>query len=116
MDDLSGRVSYEVKSFDEAAFVVASREMGLQFCQRTQNNVSLNKLDYLSGTIKKRHVPVYFCIIFICTSNGVCVSICSSNVVCASIFMKQLLTFTSNSFSIETFLVILLFRNQSTVW
>jgi phospholipid-translocating ATPase len=54
VNELSGQVSYEAESPDEAAFVVAAREIGFEFCQRTQNTVSLNELDYLSGTIKKR--------------------------------------------------------------
>ncbi|KAJ4752769.1 Phospholipid-transporting ATPase [Rhynchospora pubera] len=54
VDELSGRVSYEAESPDEAAFVVAAREIGFEFFQRTQATVSLNELDRLSGTIKKR--------------------------------------------------------------
>lgn len=56
VDELSGKISYEAESPDEAAFVVAAREIGFEFCQRTQTTVSLNDLDQLSGTIKKRYV------------------------------------------------------------
>ncbi|KAF0924221.1 hypothetical protein E2562_008518 [Oryza meyeriana var. granulata] len=49
VDEESGKVSYEAESPDEAAFVVAARELGFTFYQRTQTGVSLHELDSLSG-------------------------------------------------------------------
>ncbi|KAM0873580.1 hypothetical protein ACQ4PT_037982 [Festuca glaucescens] len=49
VDEVSGKVSYEAESPDEAAFVVAARELGFTFYQRTQAGVSLHELDPLSG-------------------------------------------------------------------
>lgn len=49
VDEESGKISYEAESPDEAAFVVAARELGFTFYQRTQEGVSLHELDPLSG-------------------------------------------------------------------
>ncbi|XP_062179837.1 putative phospholipid-transporting ATPase 9 [Phragmites australis] len=49
VDEESGKISYEAESPDEAAFVVAARELGFTFYQRTQTGVSLHELDPLSG-------------------------------------------------------------------
>jgi len=49
VDEESGKVSYEAESPDEAAFVVAARELGFEFCKRTQTTVSLHELDPISG-------------------------------------------------------------------
>jgi phospholipid-translocating ATPase len=49
VDEQSGKISYEAESPDEAAFVVAARELGFTFYQRTQAGVSLHELDPLSG-------------------------------------------------------------------
>jgi phospholipid-translocating ATPase len=49
VDEVSGKVTYEAESPDEAAFVVAARELGFTFYQRTQAGVSLHELDPLSG-------------------------------------------------------------------
>uniref|UniRef100_A0A5B6ZKJ8 Phospholipid-transporting ATPase n=1 Tax=Davidia involucrata TaxID=16924 RepID=A0A5B6ZKJ8_DAVIN len=49
VDEDMGRVSYEAESPDEAAFVVAARELGFEFYKRTQTSVSLNELDPVSG-------------------------------------------------------------------
>ncbi|XP_077253699.1 putative phospholipid-transporting ATPase 9 [Tasmannia lanceolata] len=54
MDEETGNISYEAESPDEAAFVVAARELGFEFYQRTQTNISLNELDPVSGTKVQR--------------------------------------------------------------
>jgi phospholipid-translocating ATPase len=68
VDELSGRISYEAESPDEAAFVLAAREMGFEFSQRTQTSVSLNEMDQFTGTIKKRYVTFHFSINFFFTN------------------------------------------------
>ncbi|KAK1299213.1 putative phospholipid-transporting ATPase 9 [Acorus calamus] len=54
VDEESGKISYEAESPDEAAFVIAARELGFQFYQRTQTNISLHELDLKSGTKVER--------------------------------------------------------------
>lgn len=49
VDEETGKVSYEAESPDEAAFVVAARELGFEFYKRTQTTVSLHELDPISG-------------------------------------------------------------------
>ncbi|KAH7840621.1 hypothetical protein Vadar_019315 [Vaccinium darrowii] len=49
IDEDTSKVSYEAESPDEAAFVIAARELGFEFCKRTQTSVSLNELDPSSG-------------------------------------------------------------------
>ncbi|CAK8565342.1 unnamed protein product [Lathyrus sativus] len=49
VDEDTGRVSYEAESPDEAAFVIAAREVGFKFYKRTQNSVSMKELDPVSG-------------------------------------------------------------------
>lgn len=49
VDEESGKISYEAESPDEAAFVVAARELGFTFYQRTQTAVYLHELDPSSG-------------------------------------------------------------------
>ncbi|XP_039143127.1 putative phospholipid-transporting ATPase 9 [Dioscorea cayenensis subsp. rotundata] len=53
-DDESGKISYEAESPDEAAFVIAASELGFQFYQRTQTNISIQELDPLSGKTVER--------------------------------------------------------------
>ncbi|GMH27539.1 hypothetical protein Nepgr_029382 [Nepenthes gracilis] len=48
VDEKTGKVSYEAESPDEAAFVIAARELGFEFYKRTQTTVSLHELDPLS--------------------------------------------------------------------
>ncbi|XP_042499753.1 putative phospholipid-transporting ATPase 9 [Macadamia integrifolia] len=48
VDDESGNISYEAESPDEAAFVIAARELGFEFYQRTQTSISLHELDPVS--------------------------------------------------------------------
>ncbi|CAN0904288.1 Probable phospholipid-transporting ATPase 8 [Linum grandiflorum] len=45
----SHEISYEAESPDEAAFVVAAKEMGFQLYERTQTTISLHELDPGSG-------------------------------------------------------------------
>lgn len=42
-------ISYEAESPDEAAFVIAAKELGFEFFERTQNSISLHELDHKSG-------------------------------------------------------------------
>lgn len=51
VDDETGKVTYEAESPDEAAFVIAARELGFEFYKRTQTTVSVNELD--TSTSKK---------------------------------------------------------------
>ncbi|KAK8469913.1 hypothetical protein PHAVU_004G009509 [Phaseolus vulgaris] len=48
-DNESGEISYEAESPDEAAFVIAARELGFEFFARTQSSISLHELHYESG-------------------------------------------------------------------
>lgn len=41
----TGELSYEAESPDEAAFVIAARELGFEFFQRTQTSISLHELE-----------------------------------------------------------------------
>ncbi|CAL0315296.1 unnamed protein product [Lupinus luteus] len=45
----TGNVSYEAESPDEAAFVIAAREVGFEFYKRTQTTLSMYELDPVSG-------------------------------------------------------------------
>ncbi|OMP06279.1 Cation-transporting P-type ATPase, partial [Corchorus capsularis] len=49
VDEVTGKVSYEAESPDEAAFVIAARELGFEFYKRTQTSISLRELDPVSG-------------------------------------------------------------------
>ncbi|GAA0147850.1 primary active transporter [Lithospermum erythrorhizon] len=48
VDEDTGKVSYEAESPDEAAFVIAAREVGFEFFKRSQNSVSFVELDPVS--------------------------------------------------------------------
>ncbi|XP_010936763.1 putative phospholipid-transporting ATPase 9 isoform X2 [Elaeis guineensis] len=54
VDEDSGKISYEAESPDEAAFVIAARELGFEFYQRTQTSISLHELDPMSGKTVER--------------------------------------------------------------
>ncbi|KAH0984837.1 hypothetical protein GBA52_012014 [Prunus armeniaca] len=45
----SGEITYEAESPDEAAFVIAARELGFEFFERTQTSISLHELDFETG-------------------------------------------------------------------
>ncbi|ONI09045.1 hypothetical protein PRUPE_5G214200 [Prunus persica] len=49
IDEETGRVSYEAESPDEAAFVIAARELGFEFYKRTQTSISVHELDPIYG-------------------------------------------------------------------
>ncbi|KAE8688963.1 putative phospholipid-transporting ATPase 11 [Hibiscus syriacus] len=53
VDEETGRISYEAESPDEAAFVVAAKELGFEFYERTQTSISLYEFN-LSGKKVKR--------------------------------------------------------------
>ncbi|CAM9001167.1 unnamed protein product [Rhodiola kirilowii] len=56
VDEVTGRVTYEAESPDEAAFVIAARELGFEFYNRTQTSISLRELNPLSGkTIEREY-------------------------------------------------------------
>ncbi|GMY13363.1 probable phospholipid-transporting ATPase 8 [Fagus crenata] len=45
-DEESGEISYEAESPDEAAFVIAAKELGFEFFRARQTSISLRELDY----------------------------------------------------------------------
>ncbi|XP_060186128.1 putative phospholipid-transporting ATPase 9 [Lycium barbarum] len=49
VDEGTGKISYEAESPDEAAFVVAAKEIGFELFKRTQTSVSVHELDLVSG-------------------------------------------------------------------
>lgn len=49
VDNESGEISYEAESPDEAALVIAARELGFEFYERTQSSISLHELDSETG-------------------------------------------------------------------
>jgi len=49
VDEGTGKVSYEAESPDEAAFVIAARELGFEFYERTHTTISLRELDPITG-------------------------------------------------------------------
>ncbi|KAG6541122.1 hypothetical protein Mapa_017493 [Marchantia paleacea] len=57
-DESTGSVSYEAESPDEAAFVIAAREFGFEFCKRTQNTVLVREFDPSSGKQVEREYKV----------------------------------------------------------
>ncbi|OAY72665.1 putative phospholipid-transporting ATPase 9 [Ananas comosus] len=54
IDEETRRITYEAESPDEAAFVIAARELGFEFYQRTQTTISLHEFDPMSGHIVER--------------------------------------------------------------
>ncbi|XP_039126290.1 putative phospholipid-transporting ATPase 9 [Dioscorea cayenensis subsp. rotundata] len=48
VEEESGKISYQAESPDEAAFVIAAREIGFEFYKRTQTSISLHELDPVS--------------------------------------------------------------------
>ncbi|KAJ4874592.1 putative phospholipid-transporting ATPase 9 [Raphanus sativus] len=49
VDEETEKISYEAESPDEAAFVIAARELGFEFYNRTQTTISVRELDLVSG-------------------------------------------------------------------
>lgn len=58
VDENTGKVMYEAESPDEAAFVIAARELGFEFYKRTQTSISVNELDPASGKKVERSVSL----------------------------------------------------------
>lgn len=58
MSEDTGKISYEAESPDEAAFVVAAREIGFEFSRRTQTTISVNEPDTATGNIVERSYQV----------------------------------------------------------
>lgn len=56
VDEETRKVSYEAESPDEAAFVIAAREIGFEFYKRTQTSVTINELDPSTGKKHERLV------------------------------------------------------------
>lgn len=54
VDEETGRISYEAESPDEAAFVIAARELGFEFFERTQTSISVRELDPTYGNKVER--------------------------------------------------------------
>ncbi|CAJ1975388.1 unnamed protein product [Sphenostylis stenocarpa] len=54
VDEENGKVSYEAESPDEAAFVVAARELGFEFYERTQTTISLREFNPKSRKTTER--------------------------------------------------------------
>ncbi|KAL5723693.1 P-type phospholipid transporter [Ranunculus cassubicifolius] len=48
-DTESGEITYEAESPDEAAFVIAARELGFEFCERTQSHILIHEVDPVTG-------------------------------------------------------------------
>lgn len=61
LDEDTGKVTYEAESPDEAAFVIAARELGFEFNKRTQTSVSMMELDPVSGKRVERLVS-FICV------------------------------------------------------
>ncbi|XVE67923.1 hypothetical protein DITRI_Ditri09bG0026700 [Diplodiscus trichospermus] len=47
--EAASKIIYETESPDEAAFVIAAREVGFKFCKRTHTSIELHELDPFSG-------------------------------------------------------------------
>lgn len=62
VDEETGKVSYEAESPDEAAFVIAAKELGFEFYERTQTTISLREFDLISGmTIGRYRFCFWIC-------------------------------------------------------
>lgn len=63
VNEETGKISYESESPDEVAFLVAARELGFEFCERSQTSISVYELDPSSGRKIKRSLnyPMLFC-------------------------------------------------------
>lgn len=63
VEEETRKVSYEAESPDEAAFVIAARELGFEFYKRTQTSISLHELDPVTGNGIERSVFLIACFI-----------------------------------------------------
>ncbi|KAK4782668.1 hypothetical protein SAY86_007042 [Trapa natans] len=50
VNNQTGEIYYEAESPDEAAFVVAARELGFEFFERKQMSLSMREIDFEKGT------------------------------------------------------------------
>ncbi|WCJ35717.1 ATPase E1-E2 type family protein / haloacid dehalogenase-like hydrolase family protein [Euphorbia peplus] len=57
-DENTGKISYEAESPDEAAFVIAARELGFEFCRRTQTSIVVREFDIDSGRRVERSYQI----------------------------------------------------------
>ncbi|XP_016572637.2 putative phospholipid-transporting ATPase 9 isoform X1 [Capsicum annuum] len=55
VDEGTGKISYEAESPDEAAFVVAAKEIGFELVKRIQTSVSVHELDLVCGKKVERY-------------------------------------------------------------
>ncbi|KAI7738144.1 hypothetical protein M8C21_005040 [Ambrosia artemisiifolia] len=55
LDEETGKVTYEAESPDEAAFVIAARELGFEFYKRTQTTVSFIELDLSKKRVERTY-------------------------------------------------------------
>ncbi|VVA94514.1 unnamed protein product [Arabis nemorensis] len=58
VDEDTEKISYEAESPDEAAFVIAARELGFEFFNRTQTTISVRELDLVTGKRVERSYRV----------------------------------------------------------
>jgi phospholipid-translocating ATPase len=49
VDEETGNVSYEAESPDESAFVIAAKQLGFEFYERTQTTISLREFNSIIG-------------------------------------------------------------------
>ncbi|KAJ6429690.1 hypothetical protein OIU84_021150 [Salix udensis] len=54
VDEETGKISYEAESPDEAAFVIAAREIGFEFYKRTQTSVAVREYNPETGSKVER--------------------------------------------------------------
>ncbi|XP_062232932.1 putative phospholipid-transporting ATPase 9 isoform X2 [Phragmites australis] len=54
IDDETDKVSYEAESPDEAAFVIAARELGFEFYQRTRKSIIVRERDPNQNVVRER--------------------------------------------------------------
>ena len=73
----TGNVSYEAESPDEAAFLIAARELGFEFYRRGQTSLSTFELDPVSGNKVERLVVAFKlsnCFVYVITLQFDCYS------------------------------------------
>ncbi|GJN23863.1 hypothetical protein PR202_gb11553 [Eleusine coracana subsp. coracana] len=56
--DEIGKVSYESESPDEAAFVIAARELGFEFYSRSQKHITVHERDLIRNVFQERKYEV----------------------------------------------------------
>jgi len=66
LNSKSGKISYEAESPDEAAFVIAARELGFEFYEKTHTGISLHELDPNTGRNVDRYSHDLHAILTIC--------------------------------------------------